>query len=261
MRGQARGVASDLLDQRGYTLIELLVAMVIGIVVVMASFALLQFTTEDVSHITDRVHVDQVGRTALERVMLELHSACVAEAVIPVIENSSNNVLYVVSESGTQSAYATVHKHEFLYTPASGTTEGTLVEKEYASTGGTPQNYTWATTPSATVTLLKGIKQSKYAGVETPIFQYYRYYKTGDTMPEHATFGELNETTMSTPITSTEVANVAKVTMSFTLAPEGKESATFNGDRPVTFEDSVTFRLSPSSEESSDHNLPCSEKI
>jgi prepilin-type N-terminal cleavage/methylation domain-containing protein len=248
-------------NESGYTLIELLVAMVVGLVVVMAGFALLQFTTEDVSHITDRVHADQVGRTALERVMLELHSACVAESVIPVLENSSNSVLDIVSESGTSSAYTIVHKHEFIYTPESGATEGTLVEKQYASTGGSPEKYTWATTPSATITLLKGIKQTKYAGVETPIFQYYRYYKTGDTMPSGATFGELNEAAMSTPITSAEAENVAKVTMSFTLAPEGKESATFNGDRPVTLEDSVVFRLSPSSEESTDHNLPCSEKI
>ena len=49
------------------------------------------------------------------------------------------------------------------------------------------------------------------------------------------------------------------MTVSFTLAPEGKESVSFNDDRPVALEDSAVLRLAPSSEKPRP-NLPCSEK-
>ena len=52
----------SLVDTHGYTLIELLVAMSIGIVVSLAAFSFLGFTTSDVSRITERVHIDQTGR-------------------------------------------------------------------------------------------------------------------------------------------------------------------------------------------------------
>jgi type II secretory pathway component PulJ len=262
---------TSLHDEHGYTLIELLVAMIVGIIVVMAGFALLQFTTEDVTHVTDRVHVDQLGRTALERIMLELHSTCVAENVIPIIAGSNENDIKFVSESGTGSAFTTVDKHEIIYTAATATTEGTLVEKTYQSTGQVTGSegteYTWSTTPAATTALLKGIKQTKYgAEAATPIFQYFRYYETGDAIPTGDTtipYGELNPAPMTEEkLKATAGAkNVDKVTVSFTLAPEGKEGFGFNQDRAIVLEDSAIFRLTPSTEASTSHNLPCSEKI
>jgi hypothetical protein len=236
--------------------------MVVGLVVVMAGFALLQFTTEDVSHITDRVHVDQTGRTALERIMLALHSTCVTTPAVPVLEGSTNSVIKFVSDSGTGSSLTTVHKHEIIYTPKSGSTEGTLVEKIFASTGGSAPKYTWSSTAASTTTLLRGIRQTKY-GEETanPIFSYYRYYREGDKVPEGMSalpYGEINPSELAAPVTS-EAEYVTKVTVKFTLAPEGNEGFAFNQDRPVLLEDSVIFRLTPSSEESTNLNRPCSE--
>lgn len=258
---------SDVRNESGYTLIELLVAMVIGIIIVMAGFALLQFTTEDVTHVTDRVHVDQVGRTTLEKIILELHSSCVAESVQPILAGSNESIIKFISEGGSGSSFTTVHEHEIVYTPASGSTEGTLVEKTYISTGGSAPSYTWATTPSATVTLLKGIKQTKYgAEAATPIFQYYRYYNTTDLVPEgdaEIPYGQLNPSPISKALMEKEAEskNVDKVTVSFTLAPEGKEGFGFNQDRPVVLDDSAIFRLTPASEATTSYNPPCSEKI
>jgi type II secretory pathway component PulJ len=250
-------------DERGFTLIELLVSMLAMMVVTMAAFSFLQFTTEDVSHITARVNVDQEGRTALENIMLRLHSACVAQEVNPVLPESSPTVLKFVSQAGSEPAFATVYAHAITYNEA----EGTLVEKTYPSTGPEKEgNYPFSTTASSTKRVLIGVRQTTYEGKKTPIFQYYRYYDSKDTIPtgdKEIPYGELNPEALTgnseKKLTQVESENVVKVTVSFTLAPEGKESASFNHDRPVELEDSATFRLAPSSQASSNPNAPCSE--
>jgi type II secretory pathway pseudopilin PulG len=249
-------------DEHGFTLMELLVSMVMMMVLILATFSFLQFTTEDASHITERVHVDQAGRTALERIMLELHSACVTTPVVPIQEKSTEKVIKFTSQSGKESAFATVDEREIIYTAASGSKEGTLEEKIYPSTGAEKEGiYPFSTTASSTTKLLTGVEQTEYSGAKTPVFQYYRYYKTGDTIPvgdSTLPYGELNPTPITGTLSKEEAEKTTKVTVSFTLAPEGKEGVAFNHDRPVALTDSAVLRLAPSSE--TYDNLPCSEK-
>jgi prepilin-type N-terminal cleavage/methylation domain-containing protein len=253
------GIASD---QRGYTLIELVVGMALGVIVMLAAFGLLEFTTEDVSRTTTRVQLNQLGRTALENVMLELHSACVAPNVNPIIEKTSPTTLILVSQAGQESTFATVHKRKIVYTAGANGT-GTLIEYIYPSTSAinSAGNYTFSSTAEKTVLLLKGIRQTEEVGkpgVYRPVFQYYRYYEKTDTSPK---YGQIDETAISGgtggELSLAEAENVTKVTMSFTLAPEGKEAATFGHDRPVAFEDSAVFRLASPSEATGNTNPPC----
>jgi prepilin-type N-terminal cleavage/methylation domain-containing protein len=250
----------SLRDERGFTLIELMVAMIMATILTMAAVSFLIFTGEDVSHITARVGVDQTGRVALQRVMSELHSSCVGPSIVPIQAGSNENDVMFVSESGEKSTVG-VYMHEIVYKKASGTTPGTLTEKTYESTGGTAPNYTWSAIPTTTTQLLTGIQQTKYASEPAiPVFQYYRYYRAGDTLPNGDTttpYGEFDPVAIKNP-TSLEAAYITKVTVSFTVAPEGKEAVSFNHDRPVALEDSATFRLAPASE--TIDNLPCSEK-
>jgi type II secretory pathway component PulJ len=247
--------------ESGYTLIELVVSMAIGMIVIMAAFSFLDFTSEDVARTTDRVHVNQMGRTALERIMLELHSACVAPLVTPIQPNSSGTVLKFVSESGSQSALPVVHLREIIYTKAVGNTPGTLVEKSYPSTSEIDSNgnYTFSNTATTTI-LLKGVRETEEVNKSTPrpIFQYYRYYQSTDTEPK---YGDLNETPLKTPFkTEEEAEDVTKVTVSFTLAPEGNERSSFGHDRPIALEDSALFLLASPSEATTNHNQPCSQQ-
>ncbi|HEY3828466.1 MAG TPA: prepilin-type N-terminal cleavage/methylation domain-containing protein [Solirubrobacteraceae bacterium] len=247
----------SLADERGFTLIELVIAMAMGIVVSLAAFALLKFTTSDVSRITERVHVDQTGSVALERVMLELHSACVAPSVSPIQTKSNENTIRFISEGGSQSALTTVALHEIIYNK----TTGTLTEKSFTSipppTGKAAPEYTFPTTATSTTLLLTGVQQSESEKKLIPIFQYFRYYGSADSKP---VYGEINPAAMlSTSLEKeSEAERVAKVTVSLTLTPKAKESATLTNDRPVPLEDSAVFRLAPSSEATTNPNLPCS---
>lgn len=247
--------------EAGYTLIELLVSITIGMVVILGAFAFLQFTSEDVARTTDRVHVDQAGRTQLERLMLALQSSCVAPSVTPIQVKSSSTVLRFISGTGSESSLKTVYLREVVYTP--GSEGGTLTETAYPSTSTVNSNgeYKFAST-GTTATLLKGIRQTKEPKSEVfrPIFQYYRYYQKTDFEPK---YGNLNETPVSTKEafkTEAEVEDLTKVTVSFTLAPEGKEASTFGKDRPVAFEDSALFRLASPSEAPNNPNQPCANQ-
>lgn len=252
----------SLRDDSGFTLIELLVSMIAGTVLTMAAFSFLIFTTEDVSHITARVGVDQNGRVALQNIVSQLHDACEAPNLTPIQAGSTGSTIKFLSNFGEESSLP-LNLHEIIYTAASGNKEGTLVEKVYSLTGGTAPNYTWSTTPTTTK-LLAGVRQSQFGSeAATPVFQYFRYYQSTDSIPTGHTsipFGELNPTPIKEVKTATEAEDITKVTVSFTVAPEGHEAVSFNHDRPVPLEDSVLFRLAPSSESSSNPNLPCTEK-
>jgi prepilin-type N-terminal cleavage/methylation domain-containing protein len=251
-------------EQHGVTLIELLVAMLMALVVSLAAFSILEFTSSDVSRITSRTHVNQTGRIALQKIMLALHSSCVALEVNPIVEGSNGEKLKFISESGAEPAFSTVHEHVITYNE----TAGTLTEQTFPSTGSETKegNYPFSTTPSSTTKLLTGVKKTEVTNETThvieklPIFQYYKYYKKGETIPTgdpEPPYGELIP--VGTGFTAAEAEAVAKVTIGFTLKPEGTESVIAKGDQPIALEDSAVFRLTPSSTSSESLNSPCSE--
>jgi prepilin-type N-terminal cleavage/methylation domain-containing protein len=258
--------------EQGVTLIELLVSMLIALVVSFAAFSILQFTSDDVSRITSRAQVDQTGRVALEKVMLQLHSACVAVTVNPIWPKSTGTTIKFVSETSPLnsskepiSSLSTVHLHEITYNESTGT----LTEKSRLSSGTTPEfTFNEHETPEPTVhTLLTGVKQTG----STPIFQYYRYYQSSDSKVKlgEAKLGELDPTALTTEqmakeevvakVKVTEAEKVAKVTVGFTLKPESHESVIAKGDQPIALEDSAVLRFTPSSEESANTNDPCAQ--
>jgi prepilin-type N-terminal cleavage/methylation domain-containing protein len=253
-------------DDSGYTLMELVVSMMVGLIVVLAAFALLEFTTNDVARVTEREHVDQTGRVTLEQIMQQLHSACVAPTITPIVEGSNATTIKFISEISPLntskepvSELTTVRLHEIIYTAASGTTQGTLIERSWPSYGTAPNYQFHNTTEKATERkLLTGIQQTvnETTKESVPVFQYYRYYETGDV---GAKLGQLDPTPVTSLTKEAQAEGIAKVTVSFTLAPEGKESSTFNHDRPVALEDSAILRLAPSSEASGNPNLPCTQ--
>ena len=249
---------------RGFTLLELLVSMLIGLIVTGAAFSVLEFTTSDVKLTTERAHLDQAGRVALENIMLKLHSSCVAAELRPIQIGSNENELALLSERSLLNKYnepasspTEVRERKIVFNSAAKTlTEKswpTLSPKFEASEPATP----------TTLLLLKGVRRTVQEGKEVPIFRYYRYYKSGDTIPTGDTtlpYGELNPTPLASAAMAckTETERVAKVAVSFTLAPEGNEGVFAKGYRPIAFEDSAILRLAPASE--AERNFTCTEK-
>lgn len=248
-------------SEQAMTLIELLIAVALSLLVSLTALAFLQFTSTDVSRITESTHANQTGRLAMEHLILELNSACVAPEIAPVLEGSSGTRLRFISGGGVQASLSHVEAHEVLYTPASGSSPSTLVERSWPATpvgDSDPQSYSFeeAATPSTDV-LLSGVRESEVEGGGSgriPIFRYYRFYRGSDRSP---VLGSLDPEALAIPL-GAEARDVVKVSVAFTVAPEGRIVGLTHDDRPVPLEDSAILRLVPSSEASTTPNLPCS---
>ena len=68
--------------ERGFTLVEMMVAVLAGTVVMGALFAILDLTLRQTSRTITQVDATQRARTAMESIETELHSACVGGDVV-----------------------------------------------------------------------------------------------------------------------------------------------------------------------------------
>jgi Tfp pilus assembly protein PilW len=231
-------------DERGFGMIEVVVSLFTGMIVLIATFSLLDISLANSSRISDRASANQRGRTAMERLLLDLHSSCVSPAISsgkewPIKEGSEPTVLKVISQEGTEPLFANVHLHEIKFNEAGGT----LTDTTYLSTSPYEPKvgYQFPAKALETKTILTGV--SKTAG--GPVFQYYEYEKET---------GTLSKTPLTTPLTKTGAENAVKVTITFTVAPE---SGNTKADRQVNLTSGVVLRQSPYT--SNALNEPCGE--
>jgi prepilin-type N-terminal cleavage/methylation domain-containing protein len=162
--------AAAQIDERGYSLVELLVVMAAGTVVMLTLFMMLDVTLRQTTRTFTKVSATQAARTTLERIENELHSACVASGTTPIqggasgSQDSDANNLVFVSYYGT-AANPTPLEHKISF---SG---GSLIDYTYNVNGGTAPNWTFSPTVSSTTTLLPNVAASG----TTAIFQYFAY--------------------------------------------------------------------------------------
>ncbi len=88
-------------DERGITIIELLVGMVVGIVVLGGVVTLVTTTARSSGRISERVAVDQIARPMVQRIMDELHSTCVSPGVAPILAGSTEEAITFVHATGS----------------------------------------------------------------------------------------------------------------------------------------------------------------
>jgi len=215
-------------SEHGFTLIEMLVGTMLGLVVTGALFAILDVAIHQSSRIQDRASADQRGRIALENVMQLVQSSCVAPNFTPIEPASTGTVLRLVSQSGAKASLTEVTLHELKLT------ESKLVDVMYASEGPAP---TWKFPAKATSerTLVKGIAQAEpKAGETIPMFRYYAY--TGG--------GTLSAESLKTPLSEEGASQAAGLTVTFMAYPETGNIA---NNRAYEVTDSAVLRFDPGS--------------
>jgi hypothetical protein len=258
------GARPRLSDASGVSLIETLVGLVCGIVVLLALFAILDFSAKQTSRTTDKVQATQLGRNTMAHIIDELRSTCIASEGTPIESGSSGSTLIfsnAFSESPVipkESAY--LHKIAW----SSAEKHGALWESTWNATGGSWPNFTFpatTTTPNSKVLLGEDISQAKVGptGAEEtpPIFRYYKYSATAGAVEANKSVSTL--TLVSPPsetvgFAETEVAQIAAVQVNFRAT-----SVDNNSEHGVAADLSgqATFAFSAPNAESTITDGPC----
>jgi len=242
-------------DQRGFTLIETLVAMVTGVVVVGALFAILDFSVKQTGRLSEVSQVAQTSGTAMTHVVDELHSACLSPGFAPVKAGSTASKLIFVNayfpetNEKAEAEYKFVRKDEIEYTA------GKLTDTVSKATGEeTAGEFPWKA--SGTTTLAEGI--SLFGSTE-PVFQYYTY-ATASSSGTTETGASTLTPVKTLPLSATEALKVASVIVSFRTSPVKKEAAlskSAEGGVPVDLRTQTTFAFTAPNSEAAISASPC----
>jgi prepilin-type N-terminal cleavage/methylation domain-containing protein len=266
MRALPRKLRAAWHDERGFTLIELLVASLAGIIVSAATGAIVIASVHFSSNFGNRVDSNQEGRVAMEKITQALNSSCVATGVTPLVgtpaptgmvggvasgSDASNVVFY-----SALSDVATIEPNEVEISLTGTAPSQQLVMYTYTNTNAAttpppPPPWTFSTTPTPTsgFVLLPNAAQATVNGSVLPVFQYYSY----DTST-----GLINTTTpLATPLSATDAAATAEVTISFEALPSNKGANLSARSAGANLSDSVVFKLTPASSAPNGSNTPC----
>ena len=242
MSSQSRVLSRHLRDERGFTLMEVLIAMGMATVISLAVLGIVIVSVHLGSNYTDRVDANQQGRIALEKITQALQSSCVTPNQPPIIAGSSGSQISFYS--ALNDTPGPVPSQVTVSSPSGSV--GALTLSSQTLTGTAP-NWTPSSASPTTATLVNYATQTVQNGTTIPLFQYFAYS---------------NGSISSTPIpigpqglTATQAASTAMVTITFQAYPTDNYKAT---GRPVDFSDSVTFRLTPPSSNSNATYVPCS---
>jgi prepilin-type N-terminal cleavage/methylation domain-containing protein len=235
-------LTARLRSERGFTLIEVMVALMIGLVVSSATLAIVIVSVHLGSNYTDRVDANQQGRLAMEKITQALDSSCVTPNQAPILAGSTGTSMSFYS--GQNDAPGAI-PNEVTISLAPSQPAPLLMSTQTLT--GTAPAWTPTSTSPLVFTLALYVAQSSSSGATLPVFQYYGYGSGGAiaTTPITVATGGL---------TAAQAAATAEVTVSYQALPSDNESTS---GRAVDFSDSVVFRLTPPSGSPNVANLPC----
>jgi Tfp pilus assembly protein PilW len=226
--------AQPVRDERGMTLVELLVAMSAGMVVMAGVTLAMIVTMRETNRVASHVEANQQARIAMTKIINQLHSACVAPQIAPVREDSTGTMLSFIHQSGSAVAPTPVLSRISL----SGTT---LTQSDYAATGGAAPNWIFATTASSTVQLMTGVSP---ISLTVPVFRYFAY-----------SGGSVSATPLAATPLGTNATKAVQVNVAFKAAPGKTVSGDANAQAEI--QNAALLRLTPPGYSSTTSNLPC----
>jgi Tfp pilus assembly protein PilV len=269
---------SAIRDESGFTLIEMLVTILMGIVILSALVTIMVTTLDQTTRYFSKIDATQHARVGVEQIENELHSACVTDNVTPVLTGSTGTTLQFVSQYGTAASLTPV-EHVISWNSSTGA----LTDTTYAETGVTINSsgvpiYTFSTTPSNTRTVLTNVTETG----TTPIFEYFKYQVPTNSSNQPYTAPDGNDYEMlidgtnaipgtstvpaaqplTTPLASSDAALTAEVMINMTVGPSGGTGENTHltpGDAADAVSDGVVLRLTPAANEAGNGAvfLPC----
>jgi prepilin-type N-terminal cleavage/methylation domain-containing protein len=212
-------------DQGGFSLPELLVAMVVGMIVLLSAAFLLDNAVSKSNQIADRQEANQRGRLAMERVTRDLRSEVCLKDQRPITLAEDQRVSFYASLSTNPDTAD-------LRTITYDATAKKIVQDIVPGVGTFP-DLTFPG-PATQNLLLEGAQPAKDAGVDRPIFRYYGYLASG-------TAGQLQ--LLATPLSATDRQRVVVIKVAFNTLPTRTLAGNTTARDSTTFETDVYVRL------------------
>lgn len=231
LASRARNLARD---ERGTTLAELMVGIATGTVVMLGLSTLVVITLHSTTRVSARVDATQRARLVLNRVVDQLHSACIAPKVPPIRKESTGTELRFVHATGA----AVSPTPTLSIVSLSGTT---LTQSDYAWKEGAAPFWVFQPTPSKTTQLVTNVSPIL---ATKPVFTYYT-----------SAAGVASELALPTPLSELDATRTIHVGIAFMASPSsgpGSEEAT-----PTRMRGGATFRLTAVSYNEEAPSLPC----
>jgi hypothetical protein len=218
---------SRLRGEAGTTLVELVTALALGLIVLMAGFVLLDRSVSVSQEIADRQEAVQRGRQAMELITRQLRSqVCLGEGTEPITHGDADSVsFYADLGDGTTNVEARTLSYE---DPAGD--PGRIVEHVTPGVGTYPD---LAFPPESGVArpLLTGVEPVSEEGAAQPIFRYFAFAPGSPT-------GDLQE--LATPLSATDAPKTVMVSIAFVALPDRVVPRELDA---TTLEDSVFIRI------------------
>jgi len=246
-----------LAGERGFSLIELLVSMIIGMIVVLATFDLMDSSTRASAAVEDRVDALQRGRTAMEQIVQRLRSQVCLNTNTPAVTYGDSNEVRFFSELGDEARNAEeARRIRFVSDNATNTlAPGNLQETVWPTILNPPVN-TFAGTPAdmRNLNLIAGMARAledeppaangegRAVGAPVPVFRYYAFLGNDPATPALL---------LQTPLSDVDKARVVKISISFDARPtrrrgtKNRFDTTFEGDVYVRTADPTDPEHSP----------------
>jgi prepilin-type N-terminal cleavage/methylation domain-containing protein len=198
-------------DNAGFTLPELVIAMTLGMVVLIAAYTLLDRSFRASTEIADRQDTLQRGRQAMQTITRQIRSqVCLGTASRPLVAAAPDSVSFYTDLSGGGiSPQPNAQLRTITYDPSART----ITESVYDGTGTYP-NLTFPSQPTRTAVLLEKVDRipdAGYSGGFRPIFDYHRFADN----PLNGATARLT----STPLSEADRARTVKVTVQFIANP------------------------------------------
>jgi Tfp pilus assembly protein PilW len=231
-------------SERGFTITEMLVSIIMFVIVLTAILQMVQVTLGNQADISRRVSANQRGRPVMTRIINDLRSGCVSPGIAPVLAGSSATSMTYLSGSGSDVS-PIPDKHTLTLT---GTT---LSDTVAPGTGGTAPSWTFGT--ASTQPVLTNVTAAKSGATTLPLFRYYSLgYVSGKLVP----------VAQAVPLSSdanaaNAAAKTALVSVAFGVGPNIANSDVREPNQVISFTDSASLRLEAGSPDISRPNLPC----
>ncbi len=204
MTGLAR-IRRRLCDDRGFTIVELLVSTTIGVTVLLGTFAIFDSALLAQNRVDDRTDSIARGRTAMEQIVQQLRSQVCLGPSLPAIEYGDDDEVRFYADL----ASTTFVPERRVLTYAGGA----LTQRDYAgrASGGSPP-YTFNATPARTRVILDRMTLAS----PTPFFTYYGF--DSRTPPEPTRL-------LPVPLSDADRALVVQIGVSFMALPSRASSS------------------------------------